>query len=73
MSVLIAFILYGVKSIEIWVGANATPYVVFVLLGVLLIAVGIFNDRFRARVTVPVGVAGWAIVLIMLLVHYSNQ
>lgn len=72
MAVCAAYALFAVDYVEALVGENVSPYLVFVLIGVLVIAVGFFNDRFKANVTVPVGVIGWVITLIILFVHYSR-
>jgi hypothetical protein len=73
MSAIVAFALYGMRPLESVVGENVSPYLAFVLLGVSVILVGFFNDRYEERITVPVGIVGWVIVLVMLFIHYSNQ
>lgn len=72
MAVVIAFVLFGAQRLESRVGSKVAPYLFFVLLGLSVIAVGFFNDRYKSRVTVPVGVAGWIIVFVMLFSHYSH-
>jgi hypothetical protein len=73
MAVVIAFVLYGAQRLESHVGANVAPYLLFVVLGVCVIAVGFFNDRYKAKITVPVGIAGWVVVLVMLFFHSIQQ
>ena len=51
MAGVIAFVLFGAQRLEAHVGTKVTPYLFFVLLGILVIAVGFFNDRYKDQST----------------------
>ena len=73
MTGVIAFVLFGSKRLELHIGITYTAYLFFVLLAILVIAVGVFNDRFKSNVTVPIGTVGWLVVFVMLFIHYTRQ
>ena len=73
MAAVFAFVLFGWKPLESRVGGEVVPYLLFVLLALSIIGVGFFNDRFKSKVTVPVGTIGWLLVFAMAYFHYSHQ
>lgn len=72
-AVTVAFALYGFQRLESRVGTEVTLFVSFVLIGLSVIAVGFFDDRYSSKVTIPVGVAGWIIFFAMTFFHFSQQ
>ena len=73
MAIMTAIVSFAIDSIEAVVGESVSPYLLIIVIGMSVIAVGFFNDKYKSTVTVPIGVCGWIVTLILLFIHYSSQ
>ena len=73
MAPMVAFSLYLFEPLESAADEAVAPYLALLLIGIVVVAVGFFNDHFKAKVTMPIGIAGWLAVLVMEYLFYSRQ
>lgn len=73
MAGMIAVFLFFFERTEIIVGGRAFPYVLLASIGLSVVFVGVFNDKFKSNITVPIGIFGWIVTFCLLYYHYSGK
>jgi hypothetical protein len=68
MAIVSGFVFFAMRPVETLLGEKLGPYILLGVIGVSVIAVGILNDKCPPRITVPLGLAGWFITALFLLV-----
>ena len=73
MMLILFYSFFFAERVENLVGESIALYLDLIVIGVFVIIIGFFNDAFKARITVPMGLIGWLISFIMLFIYSSNQ
>ena len=67
------YLFFFAVRVENVVGESVSPYLHLIVVGIFVIIIGFFNDAFKAKITVPMGLVGWLISFITLFVYFNNQ
>jgi hypothetical protein len=73
MLVVTIFVSIGWNPLERMVGEKIVPYLVFALIGVVLLAMISCYKNLKPSTTVIIGTIGWIATFVLLYIHYSEQ
>jgi hypothetical protein len=73
MLIMTIFVWIAWSPLEKWFGERIVPYLVFALIGALLLVTISCYRNLKPRTTIILGTIGWIATFIVLYVHYSQE